>query len=246
MTYHSEDFTEEQYRSLLQNIIHKCIFYNEIKEYNSFSLWRHDVDASPHRAYTLAKIEMEEGIKSTYFIQLGSIFYNIFEEDIKEIFLKIKELGHELGLHFDPTLYDIKSKEDLEKYLTFEKNILENLFQTQIKVFSFHNPTEAILKNDEFQYADMINTYAKYFKENVEYCSDSNGYWRHKRLEDFLKEDFQKIQVLTHPVWWQKEIMLPRDRIQRCIEGKAYNNSLFYDNLLFKNNRLNIRNKDKD
>ena len=31
----------------------------------------------------------------------------------------------------------------------------------------------------------MINVYAKYFIENVEYCSDSDGYWRHKRLEDF-------------------------------------------------------------
>ena len=43
----------------------------------------------------------------------------------------------------------------------------------------------------------MINVYAKYFIENVEYCSDSDGYWRHKRLEDFLCADYDKIQVLT-------------------------------------------------
>ena len=47
----------------------------------------------------------------------------------------------------------------------------------------------------------MINAYAKYFKDNVEYCSDSNGYWRHQRLENFLNNKHDKIQVLTHPVW---------------------------------------------
>ena len=46
----------------------------------------------------------------------------------------------------------------------------------------------------------MINTYAKYFKENVEYCSDSNGYWRYKRLEDFLNlfEQYQKDEFINY------------------------------------------------
>lgn len=125
--------------------------------------------------------------------------------------------------------------------LSFEKNILETLFQTEVKVFSFHNPTEEILKNDNYKYAGMINTYASYFKENVEYCSDSNGYWRHKRLEDFLEQKHSKIQVLTHPGWWQKDIMSPRDRIQRCIDGRAKKVEKTYDSILNAHGRKNVR-----
>ncbi|MFY9107282.1 hypothetical protein [Aliarcobacter cryaerophilus] len=239
--YNEADFTENNYKNLLGKINTNTIFYDEIDTKNSFTLWRHDVDFSIHRAFALANVEKKMKIKATYFIQLGSFFYNIFEEEIKELILKILSLGHQIGLHFDPTQYDIKSIKELEKHLNFEKKILENLFQVEIKVFSFHNPTEEILKYDDFKYADMINTYAKYFKENVEYCSDSNGYWRHKRLEDFLNEKHKKIQVLTHPGWWQKEVMSPRDRIKKCIDGRANNSAKKYDGFLDKYGRENVK-----
>lgn len=237
MQYFEEDFTLKSYQKLLGQITHKTIFYSQIKHKENFTLWRHDIDLSVHRAYSLAKIEKEMGVKATYFLQTGSIFYNIFEEEIQELVFKIKDLGHELGLHFSPSQY-IYSLEDM---LSFEKNILETLFQTKIKVFSFHNPTDEILQNDNYKYAGMINTYARYFKENVEYCSDSNGYWRHKRLEDFLSQKHSKIQVLTHPGWWQKNIMSPRERIQRCIDGRAKKVGDIYDSILNKYGRENVR-----
>lgn len=241
MPYSFDDFTEIKYADFLKLTNLPSIFYEEIMSKDKFLLWRHDIDHSIHRAKKLAVLEKKYFIKATYFLQLGSFFYNIFEEEIKELVLNILSLGHQIGLHFDPTQYKINTKEDLEKYLNFEKNILENLFQVEIKVFSFHNPTEEILKYDDFKYSDMINTYAKYFKENVEYCSDSNGYWRYKSLEDFLNEKHTKIQVLTHPGWWQKEAMSPRNRIQRCIDGRANNTAKKYDGLLDKHGRENVR-----
>ena len=222
--YNQKDFVEQNYKKLLAKINNKTIFYNEIEDQSSFALWRHDVDLSVHRAYSLAKIEKNLNIKATYFLLLGSNFYNLFENDIKKLVSKIVSLGHQLGLHFDPETYDIKNIKELEKYLTFERNILENLFQTKIKVFSFHNPSkEILLRYNHFKYAKMINTYGKYFKKEVKYCSDSNGYWRHKRLENFLDENYSKIQVLTHPGWWQKRSMPSFSRIKRCINGRALN-----------------------
>ena len=188
---------------------------------NRYTLWRHDIDLSVHRAYSLANIEKSFNIKATYFLFFGSNFYNIFDKEIKNLIYKIKSLGHQLGLHFDSSQYDIKSKYELENYLIFEKNILENLFQTEIKVFSFHSPSKEILKYENFKYAKMINAYAKYFKKNVEYCSDSDGYWRHKRLENFLDLNHNKIQVLTHPAWWQESSMSSFNRVKRCINGRA-------------------------
>lgn len=222
------DFTESNYKKLLKKIRNKTIFYDEIKSHDKYTLWRHDIDLSVHRAYSLAKIEKSLNIKSTFFIYLGSSFYNVFEKEIRNLILKILFLGHKIGLHFDTNKYDINSNKELEKYLRFEKKILENLFNTSINVFSFHSPSYEILKYDKFKYAKMINAYSKYFKVNVEYCSDSDGYWRHKRLEDFLNANHSKIQVLTHPGWWQKNFTTAFNRVKRCIDGRSKNVEINY------------------
>lgn len=235
-----QDFTERNYERLLKLIKNKTVFYDELEKYNVFTLWRHDVDFSVHRAYSLAKIESKNNIKATYFFQLGSVFYNIFEQEIKDLVLNILSLGHQIGLHFDPTQYEIQSKEDLENYLSFEKKILENLFQIHVKVFSFHNPTEDILKYDDFEYVNMINTYAEFFKK-ISYCSDSNGYWRHENLEIFLKKENHKQQILTHPNWWQKKVLSPNDRVNRSIKGRQKKAFSFYFNLLKECGRKNVK-----
>jgi len=240
MNYFLEDFTEENYKIILRKMQYKSIFYNSINKNRKFALWRHDVDFSVNRALYLAKIEKTEGISATYFFQLGSFFYNIFENNIKEKILQIKDMGHEIALHFDPTQYNIETKEDLEKYLLYEKHIMEFLLNIKINVFSFHNPTPIVLEFKDWKYAGMINTYAQYFEDNVEYCSDSNGYWRHTRLEDFLNEGHEKIQVLTHPGWWQKSIKSPRDRVKACIKVRSDNMLSLYDDTLFLSNRKNI------
>jgi len=235
------DFTEKNYIKIIKKINNKCIFFDEVNKKKNFTLWRHDVDFSPHRALSLAKIENKYNIKSTYFILLGSNLYNIFEQEIKEIFVKILSFGHQLGLHFESTKYDIKSKKKLEKYLIFEKKILEDLFKIKIKAFSFHNPTKNMLKYDNYEYANMINVYSKYFIDNVKYCSDSNGYWRHQKIIDFLEEDYDKIQILTHPVWWQKKILSPFERVKRSIYGRSNKVLKEYIKLLKNSGRTNVK-----
>lgn len=241
LKFNQEDFSERNYKKILTKINTKTIFYDEIKSNNKFTLWRHDLDFSVHRAYSLAKIEKKFQVKATYFLYLGCFYYNVFDQEIKNLILKILRLGHQLGLHFDATLYNIKSPRELENYLTFEKKILENLFQNEIKVFSFHNPRKEIFKFDNFKYAKMINTSSKYFKKHVGYCSDSNGYWRNKKLTSFLDEKNDKIQVLTHPGWWQKNPSPPYLKVKRTIFGRAEKLLINYNKNLKKNKRKNIK-----
>ena len=165
---------------------------------------------------------------------MSSIFYNVFEQEVRKIFLEILSLGHQLALHFDWNCYTIKSKKHLEKYLIYEKNIFEFLFKTKIKAFSFHNPTKKILKYNNFKYANMINAYGEYFINKVKYCSDSNGYWRHQRLNNFIDNKYKKAQVATHPAWWTHKVMEPEQRIQRCISGRAKKCKKTYHELLIK------------
>jgi hypothetical protein len=245
MNYNEEDFTEINYRNLILKTKknYEFIFYNDIEKNKTFNnvVWRHDVDISVHKAFTLANIENEESVKSTFFIQLSSAYYNVFEEEIKILIKEILLLGHQIGVHIDPTVYDVNSTEEFEKFLSFEKDILEKLFNTKIYAFSFHNPLEAHLNLGTSEICGMVNTYSSYLQNNFEYCSDSCGYWRHKRLEDFLEKGYENIQVLTHPEWWQNKIMSPRDRVHRCIDGRALKQKINYDKGLEKLGRLNVR-----
>lgn len=241
-----EDFTEAHYRQLLQLMRENYhpICYQNYKTNGKNVLWRHDVDYSVHRAYKLAQIEAEEGVQATYFIWIHSPYYNIFEEEIYRLIKKIADLGHNLGLHFDYSFYNQHAEtKGIDDQLEYEKKILESLVGISIYAFSFHNPSSEVLRLYTSEcYCDMVNTYSTYLQTHYEYCSDSNGYWRFKRLEDVLRSaDAEKLQVLTHPGWWTPEVMSPRDRVSRLIDGRARKNHEQYDCILEEMGRLNIR-----
>lgn len=222
--YYFSEFTQDGYRSLIRTAKERFRFstYTDFNRDEKFVLWRHDLDYSVHKALEIAQIEKEEGIVSTYFIHLHSQFYNFFEEEIFGRLKQIKEMGHEIGIHFDTHFYNITSESELERHLAFEKKLLGDLFNTEIKVFSFHNTTPFIMQCRQWQYAGLINTYADYFQKNVTYCSDSNGTWMHRKLEDVMRDENTKsLQVLTHPEWWDKTVMSPKEKIWKCIDGRA-------------------------
>lgn len=241
--YFFSDFTTSHYSACidLAKKNYEFILYEDALLKDNCILWRHDVDFSMHRAKRLAEIEAEKGVKATYFIYPHCEFYNLLEKEIFQLVKEIQKLGHSIGLHFDSHFYNIRSAEDLNSSLQKEKKLLEDFFETEIKVFSFHNNNDFTMSCEEWQYEGMINTYAKYFKTEVRYCSDSHGIWRFSRLYDVLqKAEQKKLQVLTHPEWWQESVMAPRQRIKRCIDLRAEKSMKYYYNLLLNMKRPNI------
>lgn len=206
--------------------------YTDLRKDERFILMRHDVDFSIHGACRFAQIESEEGVSCTYFLLLHSKFYNLLEQEIAECVRKIISLGHTIALHFDSHYYGISMQSELEHWLVFEKYILETLFNQEIQAFSFHINTPFTKSCTEWQYAGLINSYAEYFQESVGYCSDSNGYWRFRRLEDVLRSaQDERLQVLTHPAWWQDTVMSPQERIRYCVDGRARKTEDWYENI---------------
>ena len=124
--YHYDDFTESAYRKCLQlaSARYRFIAYPAYKDQGRVCMWRHDIDTSPQRALALARIEAEEKVTSTFFFLFHSDRYNAFDYEIKEIMLALVNMGHSIGLHFDPMYYgnNIKNINDLEKYLIQEKD----------------------------------------------------------------------------------------------------------------------------
>ena len=191
---------------------------------------------------SLAKIEKKFNISSTYFFRLRSEFYNIFEKSILTQINEIMNLGHEIGLHFDLSVYKNKTRSEIINNLKWEKKILSELLDREIPVFSFHNPDMTHVSSiEDYRLGGMINAYAKKFKQSYHYISDSNGYWRYLRLYDLLKKaDKKHIQILIHPDWWEKIAMSPRKRVIRCIEERSKRTLKTYDAILKKSKRKNI------
>jgi hypothetical protein len=249
MNYYFEDFTESEYRNMLKlaKITWQLIPFAEYRKPGRVCLWRHDLDFSVHRAYRLAQIEAEEGLRATYFILLHSAFYNTLEPDIVRLILGIREFGHDLGLHFDPTFYPdhFHCGNVLGEKLAFEQQILSSVFGADIRAFSLHNPTvgDWLTKIDQQdEIAGMVNAYGPYIRQHYGYCSDSNGYWRFRRLRDVLTAATdEKLHVLLHDAWWTPAPMSPRARISRAIEGRAAWQQRYYDQVLAEFGRENVR-----
>ena len=241
--YHFSDFTLSHYKLILNKLKENHIFssYDDFDVKSRFVLKRHDVDFCLNNALKMAKIEFSLGVKSTYFLMLHCEFYNLLEFKNIEIIKEIKKLGHDIGLHFDSEFYNIIDENLLDEKISFERLILENFTCSKIKSFSFHNPSEFILTCDKDQYGGLINTYSKFFKLNLGYCSDSNGHWRFDRMIDYIENNKKKsLQILTHPVWWTNKIFSPKEKIDLNIENRAIMNKKMYEEILRKHNRRNI------
>lgn len=247
VNYHFEDFTEVEYRKLLRLVKAnwELISFTDYRKPGRVCLWRHDVDFSVHRAYHLAQIEAQEEIQATYFIHFHSKFYNALEDEVAERISKIQALGHIVGLHFEPQFYanTMHGHSEVLQQIEFEREIMRNVFKTEVPAFSIHIPELSDLSSiDSDEVNGMVNAYGPYIRNNYRYCSDSNGYWRFLRLKDVLESASDKrLHVLTHPEMWTPEPMSPRARVTRCIEGRATRQHQWYDDILTRAGRDNIR-----
>lgn len=246
--YRFDDFTLVNYQRLLELALSSGYEFSDYMltaEMNQRLLvWRHDVEFSVHRAFKMARMEQQLGVKAHYFIQIHSEFYNTFEREIYDLLLRIRDLGHHIGLHFDAHFWQVGGREDLERGLNKDKRILEDLLEIEVKSFSFHNTTPGLLALNDLHYAGLLNVYAKQIRDTYRYCTDSTGIWRYERLEDILKDKLiNRLQVLTHDGMWQDEPMAPRQRVLQCVNMRAHRIMDYYDNFLSKMGQANIDEK---
>jgi hypothetical protein len=239
-----EDFTEDSYRGIVQVARRRWSFEPFGTDCDKpHVLWRHDVDFSVHRGHRLARIEADEQVLATYFFNIHSPFYNLMEAEVLRHARGILGLGHRLGLHFDTQAGDpIGSADELARRIEFEASLLQEVLQAPVEAFSFHNPS---IGND-FAFeapmvAGLVNAYGRPLRERYAYVSDSNGIWRHRSLLEVVAAGVDdRLHVLTHPEWWQAQPMRPRDRVIRCVEGRAAASLAAYDRVLADAGRPNV------
>lgn len=237
------EFTELKYRDLILAASLKYSFNGSDFSGASPSVcWRHDVDYSPHRALAMARIEASVGVRCVYHFLVSSRYYNVLEPEITKIFREIVILGHEVGLHFDMDVIESEclAEDLLMERILLEKNLLSQLLNCELVSFSFHNHVlhlENIVDSEEI--CGMRNLASPTFYRQAKYLSDSNGIWREETLEELLSgASFSKLHVLTHPVWWTPEPLVPLKCVSRAVEGRARANKIMYIQIMQRDGRL--------
>lgn len=245
MTHETADFTEARYCDLIDLARARLEFRRIGQDLSAdrIAVWRHDIDFSPQRALALARIENARGVPAVYYVLLSSLYYNSFEPVITRILREIVALGHDIGLHYDASLLpDSAGLAAHEERVAFEAGVLSGLIGQKVNSFSLHNTTVTngpLLTSPT--HAGLINATAPALRDTFEYCSDSNGIWRFRPLHEVILDDnVQRLYALTHPEWWQAAPLSPRQRIQRCIDGRKRSAEHYYDALLSAYKRPNV------
>jgi Formyl transferase len=238
-------FTEAGFRALLWQLKaanYQFSGYGDAPD-SPHVIWRHDVDFSMHRALALARIEAEENVRATYFVNPRSAYYNLAEPEIVQIAAAIRAFGHTIGLHFDAGAYDTScwNRSALDAAVARERKLLEHLLEAPITCMSWHNPDQSnLLAFTDDMIGGMHNAYGAALRHDYTYCSDSNGYWRFKPMPDVIAEGHAKLHLLTHPEWWTPEPIPPSARLDRAILGRARATRAAHDALIAKAGRKNV------
>jgi hypothetical protein len=214
-----KDFTHQNYIELLAGITEsgrKVVSFRDISEEDdSFVILRHDVDFSLQKALDMARLDNEAGATSTFFILLTAPYYNPLSEEGVKIIRQIAGLGHECGLHYDCTGFELLSEEQRQDRIKTFAASLADATGVPINSVAQHKPAKSKIT---LQFPAYTNAYDdKYFKE-IAYISDSRGRFRHDDVQGFIKQN-KRCQLLIHPIWWTKEKMSRSEIFRQLYAG---------------------------
>ena len=189
-------FNLASYQELLTKVKNlNYSFDNSNSKSQSKFYLRHDVDFDLLSVLPMAKVEHENDVMATYFVMMTNPIYSIMDsENIQAIHL-LKELGHQVGLHFDSSKY---GKHEIKKALEFEVDVLEKILDVKIDAFSQHQPT--LNKYFQLELEDLQDINQSLSSNQYKYLSDSCMSPREDWGTFFGMQ--QNVQLLIHPEFW--------------------------------------------
>ena len=176
-------------------------------------IFRHDIDFSLNHALKIATLEEKLDIRSTYFFMLTTNAYSAISLNSKNLIKEIKEKGHKISLHFDPTAY-----QDIDRGFSSEKKLFEDIFDVEVKIVSLHKPGNFLVNNNKILKGSLHTYQDEFFKEML-YLSDSAcSDVKEKLLKVNLSSMTKTIHMLTHPIWWTSDSKSPSETLYKWLE----------------------------
>lgn len=219
-------FTISSYEDMIRTLQEKrysFISFDEAGNWKDsdkpFVILRHDLDFDPELGLPIAEKEREWGVSSTFFILLTSGHYNPFSKALRDVVSRLLNLGHHIGLHFDPEAYCLETNEEFREWVSRESMILESVTGTHVKVVSFHRPNPKWKGGSQDLTFPRVHTYQPEFFSKIAYFSDFGGVWSNGHpLDSEAFRNHAPIQILTHPVWWHERIVSPYASLEQILD----------------------------
>jgi hypothetical protein len=226
-------FTYQAYEKVLETLMEQGYVFTDYTEWKSVEksvILRHDVDLSLQKAVEMSKQEKRicNGGKATYFVLLATEFYNLASLQSRKNVDRILANGGQIGLHFDETQYEISTKEEMVHYVMHETELLSKILDYPVKTVSMHRPSKLFLESD-MEFPGICNCYANCFFKEMKYVSDSRRRWREDVDAIVTGGQYERINLLTHPVWYNHEEEADlREALLRTMQDARL---AYYDNL---------------
>jgi len=212
------DFSLDGFRRLLQAGLDNVYAFVAFEDHEScdgdrVSLLRHDVDSDPGAALAMARVEAELGVVATYFFMLRSPLYNVFGRANHELVEAVLDLGHRLGLHYDPG-FEPRAGRTHTGEISVELDVLERMFGVRPGAVSFHQASQVPGGMEiEVHGAVKANMLPGYH-----FVADPNrSNWVLEAFEFFRIGEHPKLQLLAHPMWWADPLRAPEELWERAV-----------------------------
>jgi hypothetical protein len=206
-----------KYQELLNAFLDKGYNFKKFEDFNpnaiSQVILRHDIDFSIQMAVQMATLEKDLGVESTYYFLLASDSYNLLSKEAAHGIKAIQDMGHSIGLYFDPTVY-----EDEKIGFECELEIFERRYG-RMSSMSFHRPSKSILEGINWLPKRIIGAYQAEYFTDITYISDSQGAFRYGHpCEHTSFTQGLNIQLLIHPIWWMTDGEGAVEKIQQFLK----------------------------
>jgi len=140
-------------------------------------------------------------VSATYFVRVHSEYYNPLQPPERRILREIVELGHEIGLHYEPRFYSDEGL-DLLDAIDADRALLAGIPGVgPVSALSAHQP---LLSPPDFATIagrGLTEVYIHPEFRAMRYYSDSGMNWREKTLAEAVETE-SRCQFLIHPDFW--------------------------------------------
>lgn len=163
-----------------------------------FFLVRHDVDISPWAAEELASVEVEEGVRTTYYYRFHAPYYNLLDAPIVASVQRVAAMGHEVGLHYEPGYFQELGQDPTEGTRR-DIRLFEEVVGFRTKTIAQHQPATGPLLGEISE--DHACAYQRALVRDMPYFGDSGFHWREGCICTKLGQH-EQIHTLIHPHSW--------------------------------------------
>jgi hypothetical protein len=164
---------------------------------------RHDVDLSLDDAVSVASVEAQLDITSTYFIRVSASRYDVTSRRGVRLLRQLVDMGHEIGLHFD-TPQSMVATTSITKQLRDWRHLLESAAGVRVRGGTIHLPRRVPYHPT---LDDLVASGLEYdpgspeFNDGALFFSDSRREWDHGCPCTYLGH-VPHIYAIFHPYWW--------------------------------------------